>query len=396
MSNTTIFNGIDNIGITAGTSLNRDKALAKAIGEGIERYCACSYSYDQFIFSNYQEFNENALHPKDYQLYLEYQFESKDFPLKKFTTETKLNWHKATDCKTEETIYVPASLVYCPYEIDAGKNEPQIVETISTGLAAHCSYDEAAINGLLEVIERNNFMCTWLSNESPVNLNFLSLTDEHNELIKAHEKVGYIVNLCYNTGKDGIPSFIALLKGTRPHNVPILVAAATHLDPIQAVTKSLEELALMERFCQRKRLKPSSLASDADFKKVQGLLDHIMLWYNPKIWPYADFLMNNNKSISLKDIPNLHQDDPEKDLSNLVNSINDQGYKTIIADISTEDLESLGLHVVRAIVPGYIPLNKSYACRPLGTRYLSSYFADKGVKETQIPHLVNPIPHPFA
>lgn len=396
VSNTSIFNGIDNIGITAGTSLNRNKALAKAIGEGIERYCACSYNYDQFIFSNYQDLVEKALHPKECQLYLKSQFLVKDFPLEEFTTKSKIHWVKARNCNTEESVYVPASLVFCPYEIDLERNEPIIVETISTGLAAHCSYNEAAINGFLEVIERNNFMCTWLSGESPLSLDILSLNDEHTKHIKVYEKLGYEVKLCYNPGVDGIPSFVALLRGKYAHNVPLLIAAATHLDPFQAVTKSLEELALMERFCQRKKLKPSSLASDAEFNKVHGLLDHIMLWFNPKIWPFADFLLNSKKSIALSEITNLFHNDPVKDLEYLVYKINKEGYKTIIADITTEDLYNLGLHVVRAIVPGYIPLNKSYLCRPIGARYLRSYYNGKNIDTEQILEFINPIPHPFA
>lgn len=396
VSNTAIFNGHDNVGSTAGTSLNRHKAIAKAVGEAIERYAAGSYSYDQFVFSTYDDLQEKALNPREFSMFLPSQYEYSEFTLHKFSTQSLLNWTKAKYANNNDEVWVPASMVYCPFSVQEAKNESVIFEAMSTGLAAHCSYEEAAINGILEIVERNNFMFNWLTQEKPRMLDKSSLNLEHHQLIDIYSRCGYEIYLSYNPGEDGIPSFIGVMKGQRKYNVPFLIAAATHLDPAQAITKCLEELALMERFCHRSMLSSSGLSVNADFNRITNLNDHIKLWFSPDMWPYSDFLLSNEAPITLKEIHNWSTCHPEKDLDYLIGAIGSLGYRTIIADISPGDIADLGLHVVRAIVPGYIPLNKAYVHRTLGTKYLIDYYINKNVSPSEIHNLVNPIPHPFG
>lgn len=377
------------MGITAGTSLNKGKALVKALGEGVERYCAGSYNSHELIYASYSELKSSAIHPSTFKLYLENQFSHKQFPLVKFEINTKIYWTSAINPLSKKQYYVPAELVYCPFVLDT--IEENIAESISTGLAAHCSFNEAAINGFLEVVERNNFMFSWLTKTTPLLVSQDSLHKEHATLIDLYESYGYKVDICYNPGKDGIPSFIALVKGSRPYNVPLLIAAATHLDPSVAVTKCLEEIALMERLCQQKMLDPSALASVADYSKVTSLLDHVMIWLNPEMWHHANFLISNNQSIDLSEIPNKLTNVPELDLLHIINSIEKLGYQTFIADVTPEDIQRLGLCTVRAMVPAYLPLNKSYHCKPLGAKYLTDYL---NVDKTKFQ--INQIPHPFA
>lgn len=382
------------MGITAGTSLNRNKAIVKALGEGIERYCAGSYIHDQLVYNSYLELGDVALHPNQYKLYLDRQFERQTFPLTKIKNDTKIYWKEAITGRTKEVKYVPANLVYCPFI--SNLNSVHYFESMSTGLAAHCSFEEAALNGFLEVVERNNFMFTWLTKSEPLVVEKNSLTEEHKNLIQLYERDGYQVNLSYNPGKDGIPSFIALIRGSHKNNVPLLIAAATHLDPTLAITKCLEEIALMERLCQQKLLAPSILATTADYFKVNTLLDHVMLWLNPEVWNNANFLMSGVESISLKDISNLSQNEPKEDLKFLVNVIENLGYQTLISDITPDDIRELGLFSVRAMIPAYIPLNKNYNCRPLGAQYLIDYFRSIGVHEETLEDHIYPVPHPFA
>ena len=56
---------------------------------------------------------------------------------------------------------VPAALVFVPYQYRKGNQDVPITQPISTGLACGCSYEEAAISGLCEVIERDAFTLTW-------------------------------------------------------------------------------------------------------------------------------------------------------------------------------------------------------------------------------------------
>ncbi len=396
VSNTNIFNSIDNIGTTAGTSLNKERALAKAIGEAVERYCAGSYSYDLFELCTYENLNQLGLSPSSCQLFLNSQLEEEGFPLDEFTKDTMLNWYPAKNMITNQDTLVPASLVYCPYETQSTVGESSIVETISTGLAAHISYEDAALNGLLEVIERHNFMMFWLTRQGHIRIEKESLNSEQKILIVEFERFGYSVEVYFIAGKDEIPTVLAVMKGTRKYNVPLTVAAASHLNTSDALTKCLEELALMERYSKRKMLAPSSLSHKTEPDKIKTLTDHVMTWLNPAILEQVDFLDTAIDSIKLSGLPKYEQRNSSDNLEFVLNQISKTGYQVLMSEITTSDIKQLGLRVVRAIIPGYIPLNKAYNCRPYGSPSLVNYYEKLGVAKEDIYDHVNKTPHPFA
>ena len=392
VSNTSIFNGVDNIGITAGTSADPEKALIKAVGEAIERYCCAIYRFDDLIFSSYSDLKEKALHPSEMKYFLDEQYKEPNFPINSIDESSKLHWTKAKCCHTEESILIPAAHTYCPYEPNLSKKEDKIAENISTGLAAHCSYEEAAINGFMEVIERNNFMFTWLTKQSPSIVNIESLTPHHHELIERYRISGYQFILLYNTGIDGIPSFIGSLIGKNKNTVPIIIGSTCHLNPETAVTKCLEELALMERY-SRNKMKNNAVIKN--YKSVNHLMDHVMLWLNPGFIHNADFLFNSKSYINLSEIENLASKSPELDLSKIINHVEQNGYTCYFADLTTSDIRQFNLTVGRALIPGYIPLNKRYICRSLGAKYLHDHYTSIGFGGDYSSE-INQIPHPFA
>jgi len=392
VSNTSVFNGLDNTGITAGCSIDEEKALVRALGEAVERYCSGAYEYRNMLNASYDDLEMSAHGPSELALYHSGQYRDPLFPLEKWDRSARINWIEAVDLSDRSSVLVPASLVYCPYQAQQGNHEPRLFENISTGLAAHCSREEAAVNGLLEVIERNNFMWTWMSRSSPSPILQESLNEIHHILIRRFQNAGYAVKLFNNNGLDGIPSVIACLEGKQKGKVPLVVGSATGLDPSGAIEKCLEELALMERFAYNRMGKTFSPPNG--YNQVSTLTHHVDLWLDHRFTKHAEFITASSEpAIALENIEDL-SDEEDSGLDTIVRRVNAQGFKCYFADITTSDIASLGLCVGRALIPGYIPLNKAYSCRPLASRYLEERYRIQGI--AHYSDHINPIPHPFA
>jgi ribosomal protein S12 methylthiotransferase accessory factor len=379
--------------ITAGTSLNKDRAMAKAIGEAIERYCAAIYSRDNMTWGCYSELKKKAVHPAQLRLFTSEQLDSKGFTLKGFTTETPVWWTMAQQLKNGTEILIPAGFIYCPYFFDKNQGEFAICEMMSTGLASHISFQAAALNGILEVIERDNFMLTWCFKIAHPQIALDSLTDSHLNLLNAFRKQGYSIKVLHAKFETGVSTIICVMKGNNSANVPFIVSCATHLNPVHGITKCLEELALMERFCKRAMISSSFLKSTPANEKVSSLVDHIYYWLNPDRLDHANFLISSKKEVALKDLANHEQGDVQLDLKELSNRIHRCGFDLYASDITTEDIESLGLKVVRILIPDLMPLNTSHRNLALGSNRFTSFRNKMNVDSST---LINTFPHPFA
>jgi ribosomal protein S12 methylthiotransferase accessory factor len=379
-----------------GTSLDRDKAMAKALGESVERYSSAIYFRDTLPLSAFRNLPQKALHPVLFKSHRSEQIATSNYPLDQFDEDALVRWVPAIHLATGAKVLVPAGLVYCPYTPETGAGEARVAESISTGLAAHCSYEEAAINGILEVIERDHFMLHWYARKACPVIRPESMTALHREMIERFTQFGYQINILDATADTRVPSVIAIMHGQREGAVPMVVAAATHLDPEVAVSKSIEELALMERLCKRAMISTKSWPAHEDYSQIRTLADHLKWWLNPEMVPQAGFLLSKSHTIDLDEIECIFTDNPSKDLSTLLQCIERTNHEVYISDVTSADIAALGMHVVRALIPGYVPLTISYHCRPEGNERLQGFIehSSRGGDSGRLN--MNPLPHPFA
>ena len=384
LANTGVFGNEESHPTAGGVAVDRDRALAKAIGESIERYASAIYFRDELLWGDYKNLSSEAIHPDQFQLFKEEQFNTHN-PCEKFDENSKVYWSNTTNLYNEKSYLVPSSLVYCPYQNDSKRKEKQYFETISTGLSAHVTLTKASINGILEVVERDAFMSFWLLQLELPQINLKSLIPSHHTAISRLNKAGYEVDIRVFISDANIPTIVSQLIGRGKSTVRHVIAAATCLNPSDAVQKSLEELSLMERFIQGR--KHSGQVSSG----VNSLHDHVLYWLNENhILP--KFLSAKTGTVNLDKLPLYKTEKDSNDLKNLVETIVNSGYQVYISDITLEDIESLGMKVVRAIIPGYLPLNKRAACRPFGAPRLANEIARWNLTEKDINYL----PHPFA
>ncbi|MDR3397043.1 MAG: YcaO-like family protein [Pandoraea sp.] len=393
-ANTEAFGEYQNFAIGGGAATTRSMALAKAIGEAIERYCAAIYDKRELPLVAYEKARFECVHPSEFVLYSDEQYAFDGFMFDPFTTASPVRWAPAVDLSTGDLTHVPAAMIYVPYFFQEGGDESAITQPISTGLSCHCSYEEAALGGLCEVVERDCFSITWQARLSRPRIRNTTLSACNRDLVARFEDVGYHIHLMDMRNETGVPAVLAVGRHSRDF-LPIIVAASAAPSAEEAVRKALEELAHTERYAFQIKSEIEPLACDTEFDNILGQVDHVNFWTNPANARHAEFLFTSERTIDFCEMTSLPGETAGEQLTQLVSRIESSGYRALVCDITTPDVRDLGLTVVRALVPGYQPLFMGYHHRALGGKRLWTIPQRLGYVGITLAEGDFRYPHPF-
>ncbi len=394
-ANTQAFGEYKNFAVGGGASTTRELALAKTVGECIERYCAAIYDKNEFPLFSYNKAPFECIHPKSFALYSDEQYNHPEFEFDEFTEDSPVRWVESFNLSEKKNTAVPASMVFVPYFFYENGEETPIVQPISSGLSCHCSYEESVIGAICEVIERDDFMITWQAKLSRTKIRLESLSEANKDLVKRFEDSGYSVHLMDISNETKITGILAVATNEQTNFVPIVVAASVAPSPEEAVKKALEELAHTERYAYQIRSELPRLDDDKEFDNVLGQVHHVNFWMNPEVTKNAEFLYSSNEWKNFDELVDYSNESPKEEMDTLVSVIKKSGYDVLISDITTSDIEALGMKVVKAIIPGYHPLYMGYHKRPLGGERLWTIPKKLGYKGITPDLGDNPFPHPF-
>lgn len=392
---TTPFTGRKNFGTTGGASTNRGIAMAKAIGEAVERYCSAIYVMEDFPLMSFASAPFQCVSPGKFALYSPAQYARPEFPYKPFNDTTLVRWAKMIDPLLDEPMYVPASMVVMPYFYDTEHGEIPIAQPITTGLACHCSWEKAAMSAIGEVIERDAFTIAWQARLSMPKIKLDTLSPHNQDLVARFERTGHTVTILNITMDHGIPSILSVIQHPSPEAPALLVAASAELDPEEAVRKSLEELAHTRRLALQLKTTLPPLAPDVDHESLVDQDSHIHLFCDHTNAALADFLISSKREMGFNEIKNLSIGDPQKDLTMYLEAIAAVGHQVLLSDLTSSDMKDLGLWVVRAVIPGFHPLCMGHPFRALGGTRLWTIPQALGYQGITQETGDNPIAHPY-
>ena len=395
-SNTIAFTRQENFYAAGGASSERGFAIAKAVGEAVERYCGAIYDVEALPLHSRAEAPFPCVAPELFAPYSDEQYGSPGFPFVPFDDSTPVRWVPGFDALTGETVFVPAAKVYVPYTYYLGTGDTPICQAISTGLACHMSPAEAAISGVCEVIERDAVMLMWQAMMSPPQVLVETLSDANYDLVERYERTGGKVTMFDITTDVGVPTILSVLRHPSEEQPALVVAASTSLDPEEAVRKSLEELAHTRRYSQQINLLLPRLVVDAPaHENVLGQISHLNFWCDHRNVHYADFLFASKKRLDFQELPNLSTGNARTDLGVIARAVEATGHRVLLVDVTTPDVRELGFSVLRAIVPGFHPLALCFSYRVRGGHRLFHVPQKLGHKGITQESGENPIPHPY-
>ncbi len=393
--NTAAFVEQSNFSLAGGAASQRARAIYKAVGEAVERYCSAIYDVDNLALRPASEAEFTCVEPDDVALFSVAQYDSPGFPWVPFTRETPVRWTPAKDARSGEIVHVPAAMTYLPYYYYQGTGDSPIVQPISTGLACHNGPERAALAGAYEVIERDAFMLTWQARIAPPQIRVETLDDESYDLIQRFEDTGSAVYLFDLRMDHAIPTVLAVLRNRHADHAALVVAAATSLKPAEAVSNALEELAHTRRYVHQIWNPTDPIAVDDDFAAVVDQRAHLKLYADHANFHLAEFLFSSKARVEFDALPDLSTTNPAADLELLATRIEEVGHRVLIADLTSADVRDPGLAVTRVIIPGFHPLFMGHRTRALGGRRLWEVPQKLGYPGLDPSIGDNPAPHPY-
>lgn len=390
-----------------------DTELA-AIGESVERYCSNLIDLKPVLHGSYRELTRKGyplLHPEELVLFSANQYQHPGFPFVPLTPELPVGWVEGTYYEDEEPVFVPASLVYVNWYTNQYRQEPKVNFPAFAGVAAGTGSDQAILSGISEIIERHATMVWWL-NAQP--LPHLELPQKYLDLFSGTKE----------------PLRPALINLDNTFNIPVL-AGVVHNDVSklvhvgfscrssveQGALKAWSEALTLQEGAHdlanpegahwtaiRKGLLPGRSYKKwrrdrrylddfrEDLKDVDDLLIQQEVFLDPRAVDRVKPLLDIPATRSISSVSQLK----DSQLASYIERIHARGMRVITVDITSRDVASCGLHVIRTLIPGTIG-NTPAAFPYLGRNMVAEEAVRLGWVDSPRPEgSMNPFPMPHA
>ncbi|USG63279.1 TOMM precursor leader peptide-binding protein [Brevibacillus ruminantium] len=385
---------------TAGRTHSYEVSECTAILEGLERYCGLTpRSKRTVVHDSYRKLADHALNPLTVGVHTQEQYEKPGFPFQRFDPDRPMNWVWGYSFLQERPLLVPQMIAY----YNLGDGEGIVFET-SNGCALGGSLEEAIFYGILEVVERDSFLMTWYANMRLPRLDPASANDQELNLMleRIRAVADFDVYLFNATMENGIPSIWTLAKSRRQEGMNLICAGGAHPDPVRAVKSSLHEVATMmltlnEKFETNREKYVSMLGNPSLLQKME---DHSMVYALPEAEERLHFLLDENRPLQTFEEAfqkRAKHEDLTDDLQDILQSFRRLNMDVIVVDQTTPEILRNGLHCVKVLIPGTLPMTFGHHfTRLTGLDRVLRVPAELGyVKRPLTPEELNPYPHPF-
>ena len=367
---------------SAGSSIDPNEALQRALGETIERYAGLSQLDEQLL----RELSADLI-PVLHSLPKCDVSEACPQSLKKRVYSVPLTCYPSRELISNEIVYVPAAYVGLSFEPTPA--EPIVTFPISTGLAFNPDITIAKWRGICEIVERDAMMLMWWCRlPRPKIVCTGPLPEQLASRIDRLEAADIDARL-YDISSDiRLPTVFCVLVS--PHMPFTVVGAACHEDPCAACCKALDE-AVSGRVATRMERWNAEVESYKEFDWVRRLEHHAALYAGWRSSPAFDYL-SASPPITF-DAFSTQQWVPRprntEELAETAIGLREFGLSILWTEITTPEAAQFG-HVVKVVIPELVPLSPDHRIRWLATPRLRRKSQQVGVSE------YNPFPHPFA
>lgn len=383
--------------ISLGTAFHDPEAARRAaIGEAVERYCG-NFVPGTLRKASWNELagaGEGAVDPQRLALYSKRQHALRGFPFERFTRELPVFWVAGHNLTTGGDAWVPASLVYPNFLVDALAHEPQTHFVNLAGIATGIGREDAERSALEEVIERDAVTIWWLSGGPPKLLDLASEPAVAAAMapVRPVDPRPLAYQLFTIENLFGVPVIGALLRD--PKHDLVTIGFACRPDPAAACLKALAE-AVHLRGYSREMIEPEGRIWQMmerglinprvykpyrrdrrytedyreDWHDVVDLGCHAQLYLDPRMQVHLERFERAAEPRPIRTVQGL-SDEERRDLRRAyLRRLETQGLEAYSVDVTTTDVASVGLAVVRVVVPGLYG-NAPAAFPPLGGRRL--------------------------
>jgi ribosomal protein S12 methylthiotransferase accessory factor len=342
---------------TWGRDRDPGQAFLKAAVESVERL---GYRTPQRVVNGRWSDWEAALDPRSVVRYIDAQYRSIDFGLVPFDEHAVCGWAEGRSLRTGHSTRVLAEQVFTSKSIKASMPDAfaGYTESNSSGCAAHVDEKLALEYALLELVERDAFMRSWLLQKPGLVMPSRSLPADLRRRIKVLEGLGCRVSL-QQLPSPWAPVCVAYCQHELRHFT--VVGAGARLDLLEATASAMDE---METLAYMNFNEPRLLRMRP--RDVRLPADHALLYTSPKYFRRADPMIEATASVSFAKAARAFDASVP-----VVQRLLGAGREVVVVDIapprSTIDQGRTPVAVLRALVPGLLPMCFGYHREPLGS-----------------------------
>lgn len=335
---------------SAGKGRSDAQARTSALCEAIERYSGVFRGDERRMTARLADLDGLGIHPNDCMLFSDRQFQNRDLWLSRksrfqvvpheFNVDLEVEWTPVRSLTSGGTRYLPTGYLFYGYPLDQEKFE---FWADSNGNAAGNTLEESALQGFLELAERDA-VCIWWYNglrRPAVDLATVndSYVDELQTYYAGHGREFWVLDL---TNDLGVPTYAAINRRVDHPTEDIILGFGAHLDPRTALLRAVSE---MNQFM------PAVLDRNPDGTTRYAFDDEDSLhWWRTATIANQPYLAPMQfPLLHLGAFPSLSAADAGADLLTCVKKAASLGLETLALNQSRPDI---GLPVVKVIVPG--------------------------------------------
>jgi ribosomal protein S12 methylthiotransferase accessory factor len=252
-----------------------------------------------------------------------------------------IDWSPAWSIVERRTVWVPSAFCYFGHpDIRA----QFVCLADANGTAAGNTIEEATLQGLLEVIERDA-VALWWYNRIPregVDLDSFDLPYVR-ALQEYHARLDREIWVLDITSDTGIPVFVGVSRRTDRPVEDLIIGFGAHLDPRLALLRALTEV---------NQFLPAILKRNPDGSTKYWFHDSDAInWWQTATTANQPYVAADPRRSArrLADYPQLWTDDLKDDVERTVATLASLGHQTLVMDQTRPDVE---FSVAKVIVPG--------------------------------------------
>ena len=283
---------------TGFSFFSKDRALWAGIGEAIERRSISHFSPEKgdYLDSTLEKLGSDALtiDPVAFPGISPEIRRAEGYPNHRlaFSQKDKFRFVRGYSVTDEKLIWIPLQLVSFRHHQDF--EEPLLRSIVSSGAATHITKEKALLGGILELIERDAFMISWLNELSP---EYLELDENDSELkevvslFKRYRIEYHAVRL--STDFAGVHVVVGIAIDRSGVGPAVCIGASAKFDLKEAILAAFTEMAASRYFIRMAYETAKKEKIDLNFpnRKEIGRDERLLYWCVPERIPKIDFFL---------------------------------------------------------------------------------------------------------
>jgi oxazoline/thiazoline synthase len=335
---------------SCGKGVTERQARASALGEAIERHCGVYQGNEERLRASLTSLDDEAIDPRSCLLFSDRQYAYRhywnmgavqfNYVYEEFDPQAVMNWSPVWAVSSSERKWLPTQYLYYGFDDD---EESPVAIADSNGCAAGTSYEDAALQGLCELVERDAVAMWWYNRAARPGVDLASLRDPYIDRMQdVYAGLGREIWALDLTSDFGIPVVGAFSRSLNGETEDILIAFGAHLDPRTATLRALTE---MNQFL------PSVLPGAEGARPTFAGDESFASWCNSARVESHPYLLPSaaHTPRTAEGWRSLATEDLGDDLALALGLVEGQGIEVLVLDQTRPDIR---LPVVKVIAPG--------------------------------------------